>query len=171
MLPELLPPNSLLLAEDGHGNYANACIVQGRLVTAGHVAAGNPTYIAPSTNESVRTPFLVIGAQDLAISLDKALAPGFTQTAQARLNEALTIVGHHGNERREFRITTSVSELQSNGRVVVKRTKGAQAQPGMSGSPAITSKGEFVGILVAGVDDTDGQQLYIETIQELVRNS
>ncbi len=163
---ETLPDGSLLLTEDSCG-YAMALILNAHIVTAGHVASGSPTYHTPHLDQMTNIPLQLIAGRDLAISPVKTVSPGFEKIAPPSLDQRLTIVGFHGFEHVPFEIKVRVIGIQPNGKVIAEWLSGTDAQVGMSGSPAITDQDEVVGILVSGVEDTNGKQLVIESVSNL----
>jgi hypothetical protein len=166
---ELLPKDSLLWTQDDQGN-AVAAIILKHVVFPLHVYFGYPSIHAPRNGEVVEIkPFPVqsINQRDIVYTLDSTEAEGFTKTAPAELNQELTIVGYHGANHTPFEIEVIVTQILQNGRVIVDWLDGAAAQVGMSGSVAVTTNNEAVGILVEGVAGTNGKRLYLETVHDL----
>lgn len=163
---ETLAGGNLLLTEDSCG-YAMALILRAHIVTAGHVASGLPTYHLPFEDQTTAIPLQLIAGKDLAISTIKTVSRGFENIAPPSLNQCLTIVGFHGFQHEPFEIKVRVIEIQPSGRVIAEWISGTDAQVGMSGSPAITEQNEVVGILVSGVESTNGKQLVIESVSGL----
>jgi len=165
-LHETLPNDHLLLTEDACG-YAMALILKAHIVTAGHVARGFPKYHLPIANEEADIPIRLIAGRDLAVSTVQTAFSGFETIAPPSISQHLTIVGFHGFQHTPFQIEVRVVEIQHNGIVIVEWLSGTNPQVGMSGSPAITENNEVVGILVSGVEGTNGKQLYIESVYDL----
>lgn len=163
--PENFPANNLLLTEDPCG-YAMALILRAHIVTAGHVASGSPTYHTPHLDQMTDIPLQLIADRDLAISTMATVSQGFEKIAAPNLNQRLTIIGYHGFQHVPFEINVKVIEIQPDGKVIVEWLSGTDAQVGMSGSPAITDQDEVVGILVSGVEGTNGKQLVIESVSD-----
>ncbi len=163
---ETLSGGNLLLTEDSCG-YAMALILRAHIITAGHVASGFPTYHVPFLDQMTEIPLQLIDGRDLAFSTVKTVSRGFENIAPPSLNQYLTIVGFHGFEHVAFEIKVRVIEIHPDGRVIAEWLSGSAAQVGMSGSPAITEQDEVVGILVSGVEGTNGKQLVIESVSDL----
>ncbi len=167
MTHETLPKDALLLAEDMSGCFANAFILRALIVTANHVANGRPIFQVPFTEQLTNITLEEVRSRDIALSVVKTIAQGFESVAPPELNQYLTIVGFHGFQHLPFEIVVRVIEILPDGRTIVERISGTEAQVGMSGSPAVTAQNEVVGILVSGVEGTDGKQLYLESIIDL----
>lgn len=168
---ETLPKDCLLLTADDCGCFAMAFILQGRIYTAGHVAQGHPTILLPSLKEATRSALELIEGRDLAVSSFKTITKGFSRVAKPKLGQLLTLVGYHGFQHTPFEIEGMVIKILLDGRVIVEWLGGTNAQVGMSGSPAVTEQDEVVGILVSDVEGTNGNQLYLESVANLIPTS
>jgi|GEM_PF-2224868 len=164
-----LPPYCQLYAQDENGCFSNLVVHGGRAIGPDHVTRGNPLLIDPIDGESARVSFKKFPTRiDLSRSVDNLQKTGFEAAAEAKVGETLIILGFRGALHTPFEIIVTVLEVFSNGRIKVQRVSGEKAAVGMSGSAAINTKNELVGVLSGGVENSpDNEQLYLEAVLDL----
>lgn len=150
------------------GYYANATIHNFFIVTAWHVARSTLSISTPDNNEVGTFSFRKVHPRDLAVSRQLIQAEGFNRVIVPQIGLEVTMIGHHGEDKKYFEINAQVVGFDDLGRIIIERKNGKVFQLGMSGSPVFDGENNFLGVLVAGVNGTNGEKAYLEPASSLL---
>lgn len=171
--PEKFRQENLLIADfqGPEKYYANAILWEYMVVTAWHVASANPLIISKH-GEIGKFLFRQIHSRDLAVSINKVPNyRGYSRCITPEIGSSILVCGYHGKSRAFFEIEAKVVRIDQDGRIVVEAIpmSGKKLfQLGMSGSPAVTTNDEIIGILTAEAKGNfKGHRVYLEPAWEL----